>query len=293
MATDERKDKLCSESNEAGFFEALQAVDEQAGALSLDTPGERWTPQNTKSSANKKRAPFWVLILVGASLLGNLGFGAMFLMNRQTEPAPSAEPITKPQPQSEQPEQSEQQKIEVPTTSFIPKSVVWNKKQLETLSDAKRREVESQLAQLPTGRYFVSGFFNLLFVPGVSEMEIDADGKLKVRMFVHNGYLRNFTLKRIAISAYYHESVVFNGTLNGPLDEWLPGEVRMLEMVFSPDEMKDMKLMKNLVEYKDEQQKLLFQARFAIDEPNLMSPLVSEPVWMYFNAHTALMKNVP
>lgn len=287
MGTEERKDKLRSESKEAGFFEALQAVEEQAGGLSLPVDGERLTPRSVRTQALKKQAagawklPKWVLALIGASLLGNIGLVALYVLKQDAPPAKVADPAV-------QEEAEEPPKKPEAVTTFLPKTVVWNKTQLKELTEAERREVESQLAAMPTGRYFISGFFNLVFIPGVSKLEMDEEGAVKVQMFLHNGFLRNFTPKRIAVSAYYYEGVIFNGTVEGPLDEWLPGEVRMLEMTFSPDEVKDPKMVKNLIEYKAEQNMLSIQARFAVDEPNVMNPLVTEPVWMFFNTHTAV-----
>ncbi|TCP53863.1 hypothetical protein EV586_105208 [Tumebacillus sp. BK434] len=287
MGTEERKDKLRSASQEAGFFEALQAVEEQAGALSLPTDAERLAPRSIRAQVVKKHSagwklPRWLLMLIGASLLGNIGLGAMYFLKQGAAPAP----VEQPPVVSEDAE--EPAKPADAVTTFLPKTVVWNKKQLEELSEKERRDVESHLAAMPTGRYFVSGFFNLLFIPGDSKLQMDDTGAVSVKMFLYNGYLRNFTPKRIVLSAYYYEGVVFNGTIEGPLDEWLPGEVRMLEMRFAPDEVKDPKLVKKLIEYKAEQDKLSIQARFVVDEPNLMNPLVAEPVWMFFNTHTAV-----
>jgi hypothetical protein len=289
MGSEGRKERLRSEAKDAGFFEALRAVDEQAGSLAMPVPGERWTPRSSRSSgkaaASRGKAPRWMLFLLGASLFANVGLGALFLLQQKEDAAEPAPPQAVEVPQ-EQPKKAEV----VPM--FLPKSVVWNERQIKNLPEDERRTIESQLAAMPTGQYFISGFFNMVFVPGVSKFELAEDGTVTVQMFLHNGFLRKFTPKRIALCAYYYEGVVFNGTIEGPLDEWLPGEVRMVEMTFTPDEVKDPKLVKNLIQYKSEQNKLSIQARFAVDEPHVMNPLVTEEVWMFFNTHTAVTKDV-
>ncbi|MGB8953871.1 MAG: hypothetical protein WCC10_00735 [Tumebacillaceae bacterium] len=266
---------------ELAFYEALQSVREQASAVALTTD----MPAPAKD-ARRLRFPSGQVILgglLGLSLIANLGEGYVIYnvmklyaaeKNRYAIPL---EEKTQPAPE--------------PQIAPVRQAVTWDEGQRSMLSKEERTDIESRLSALLTPDVMQSGALNFVFVPGLNHLAAQHDGGVALSAFFHNGFMKAYLPHQIKITATYEGKVILDHAFENTFNEWAPSDVRLIEFAFSYDDVRDAKLLDELMHDTEKQQKIKFDVKMAYQSEKFPTrPDLKEDVWVYLNPHTLTEK---
>ena len=267
---------------ELAFYEALQSVREQASAVALTTD----IPAGAQDK-RRLRLPSGQVILVGLlglSLLANLGEGYVIYNVMKLYSAEKNRYAT-PQEQKTQPAPQ-------PQVAPVRQAVTWDEGQRMMLSKQERTDIESRLSALLTPDVMQSGALNFVFVPGLNHLSAQHDGGIAFSAFFHNGYMRAYLPHQVKITATYEGKVILDHAFENKFVEWAPGDVRLIEFAFSYDDVRDAKLMDELLQDTEKQQKIKFDVKMSyLNEKFPTRPDVMEDVWVFLNPHTLAEKS--
>ncbi|MBL0386114.1 hypothetical protein JJB07_05550 [Tumebacillus sp. ITR2] len=267
------------------FLQLAQAVQEQAGALAMANSYDTLR-------GNKPKVPRWLLLVVAASLLGNLGGGYLVYKYRNiaiSKPAvaPVEEAQTEPALTEEQQKMlaQMQEQAQEETVPPVKQVVAWTTEQAEVLPKTERTRIESVLGTIKKQEDFQNGSFNFVFVSGLNQITAMHGGGAVVSAFVNNGYLKSFTPKQIKLTVSYGNQIVLAGTYAQKMPQWAPSDVYLLECAFTADDVRDASILDRLSKSPAEQSKLKFEARIAFDKESKVPGGGPEELWELMNTH--------
>lgn len=273
------------EEREAAFYEALQTYREQAAGTALaETLVE---PLHEEEERLERRGRFSRRLIVGllaCSLLINLGQGILVykliqngIEKDNTFATPQPTPVTTPKP--------------VPDVVRIVQPIHWTPQQLSGISKDRRTTMEETFTLLYNNQRFAKGNLNMLYVSGLNSFVVHHDGSLGVSVFLHNGFLKNFTPKAATVSIYYQNRLMVSGTFEKKIPQLMAGEIYLVDLLFKADDIRDPDTVDKLALAQGELAKMRFDVRISYD--NFITKDLVEEVWMILTPQVALAPKLP
>lgn len=268
---------LAPHYDERAFFEALQAVQEQAGALAVAQP-----PLRLPERSGLTRLQGWLLAGLAFSVVANLGSAYLVYKYRHLVQAQSATLAQQDQNATAgvQPV-PDLQPDQVPA---IKQEVAWTQAQLDILPREERTRLEGLLSAVKKPDDFKNGSFNFLFVAGVNEFQLTQGGGVLISSFVSNGYRKGYTPKMIKVTVYEGNQVVLAGTSQDKSTPWAPNDIYLTQYAFTANDIRDPQALDRLAKNPAQQSKLRFEARITFDQDKPGGE--KEELWELMNTHT-------
>lgn len=266
---------------ELAFYEALQSVREQASAVALST--DMIAAAEDKRRLRLPSRQVVLVSLLGLSLLANLGEGFVIYKVMKLYAAEKNRYAI--------PQEEKTQPAPEPQVAPVRQAVTWDEGQRTMLSKQERTDIESRLSELLTPDVMQNGALNFVFVPGLNHLSAQHDGGVAFSAFFHNGFMKAYAPHQVKITATYEGKVILDRAFQKQFDEWAPSDVRLIEFAFSFDDVRDAKLLDELLHDTEKQQKIKFDVKMAYENEKFPAfPDLKEDVWVYINPHTLTAK---
>lgn len=218
--------------------------------------------QKKKKKRVKSKKPFFsftnklFLAVLAGSIVVNVGAGGIvykLLKDRKARFAAPAQ-VTVTQPETE------------PEKTSIRQVINWSDEQKSILSKSERILIEERFSKAVSDDYFSTSSFDFIFVPRVNLFSIRHDGALSISAFLHNGYINNFETSRLNIVSNYKGQVLMSGIKQINFKESTGKSTYLLQMTFDADDIRDPKLLDELLNNPDELAKLDFDVSVSYTE---------------------------
>ncbi|MCX7570550.1 hypothetical protein OS242_11305 [Tumebacillus sp. DT12] len=272
------------EERETAFYEALQTYREQAAGTALAETLVEPLPEEDRRERRGRFSRRLIVGLLACSLLINLGQGILVykliqkgIEKDNTFATPQPTPVTTPKP--------------VPDVVRIVQPIHWTPQQLSGISKDRRTTMEETFTLLYNNQRFAKGNLNMLYVSGLNSFVVHHDGSLGVSVFLHNGYLKNFTPKAATVSIYYQNRLMVSGTFEKKIPQLMAGEIYLVDLLFKPDDIRDPDTVDKLALAQGELAKMRFDVRISYD--NVITKDLVEEVWMILTPQVALAPKLP
>lgn len=272
------------EGREAAFYEALQTYREQAAGAALAGTLTEPSPEEERRERRGRLSRRVMIGLLACSLLINLGQGVLVyklikagLEEDNTFATPQTAPVTTPKP--------------VPDVVRITQPIHWTPQQLSGISKERRTTMEETFTLLYNNQHFAKGSLNMLYVSGLNSFALHHDGSLGVSVFLHNGYLKNFTPKVANISIYYQNRLMVSGSFEKKIPTMMAGDIYLIDLLFKPDDIRDPDTVDKLAVAQGELAKMRFDVRISYD--NFITADLVEEVWMILTPQVVLAPKLP
>jgi len=241
-----------------------------------------------KKKKKKVKKPFFsftnklFLAVLAGSIVINVGAGGIVYKLLKDRKARFASPVSVTVTQQET----------EPEKTSIRQVINWSDEQKAILSKSERILLEERFSRAVSDDYFSTSSFDFIFVPRVNQFVVRHDGALSVSAFFHNGHINNYETSRLNIVSNYKGKVLMSGIKPVNITDSTGKSTYLLQMTFDADDIRDPKILDELLNNPDELANLSFDVSISYKEEKIPGNPNSDIIekWEPMKTHTVADK---